>query len=473
MAKVLIIDDNKGMCVILSSTITREGHEVTCAHTLSDGLKEALFRSYDVVFLDVMLPDGDGLDLLPKLRATPSKPEVIIITSGGDAEGAELAIKNGAWDYIKKPSSIKAMLFPFLRALQYREEKKSRKQPLVLKREGIIGANPQIFACLELVAQAAGSQANVLITGETGTGKELFARAIHINSPRADHSFVVVDCGALPQTLIESLLFGYEKGAFTGADRATTGLISQADGGTLFLDEVGELPLSIQKAFLRVLQERRFRPLGGKQEMESHFRLVAATNRDLNALVHKGRFRKDLFYRLNSLTIDLPPLREHREDIIHLVRHFLAKSCDTLGLETKGFSPEFLQMLYEYDWPGNIRELENNLVESLIKAQEDPILFPMHLPAQIRIKSASAHLSPQRKSFPENISDLKAEKNQKLGTFQEVREKTLADMEQAYFQKLMETAKGGIKEACKISGLSRNRLYIYLKRHDISRFGWD
>jgi two-component system NtrC family response regulator len=343
---------------------------------------------------------------------------------------------------------------------------------VALKRDGIIGTTPQIVACLDLVAQAAGSLVNVLITGETGTGKELFAKAVHRNSSRSDKNFVIVDCGALPQTLIESLLFGYEKGAFTGADRPTSGLIGRANGGTLFLDEVGELPMSIQKAFLRVLQERRFRPIGGKQEIESDFRLVAATNRDLNDMVHKGSFRKDLLYRLNSLIISLPPLRRHPDDITDLARYFLAKSCDTLGLENKGLSPEFLQMLRDYDWPGNIRELENSLEEALIKAQEDPILFPLHLPAPIRIRSASAGLDPERKPLPDEGQEPKDCGEPLLPTFQDIRERTLAEMERNYFNQLLEAAKGSIKEACRISGLSRNRLYIYLKRHQINRLGW-
>jgi two-component system, NtrC family, response regulator len=472
MAKVLIIDDDQGMCVILSAAVEQAGHEVTCAHTIKDGLQVAAFGFFEVVFLDVMLPDGIGLDILPKLRGTPSKPEVIIITSRGNTDGAELAIKNGAWDYVEKPSSLKAMILPLLRALQYREEKKEKKQTVALRREGIIGSNPRIIDCLDLVAQAAGSHLSVLISGETGTGKELFAKAIHTNSPRSQNNFVVVDCGALPQSLIESMLFGHEKGAFTGADRATVGLITQADGGTLFLDEVGELPLSIQKAFLRVLQEHRFRPVGGKQEIESNFRMVAATNRDLDEMVRKDRFRQDLFYRLNAITITIPPLRQRLDDINELVMHFLTKRCGIMGVETKGLSPEFLQMLRDYEWPGNVRELINSLEEAIIKAPQEPILFPLHLPSQIRIRSASALLGWSKKS-PTGVTPVDmAPPDQSLSTFQEIRESTLAEMEQKYFQRLMELTKGNIKEACRISGLSRNRLYIYLKRHNITRFGW-
>lgn len=472
MAKVLIIDDDQGMCVILSAAVKRTGHEAISVNTLKDGWQAASLGTFDVVFLDVLLPDGNGLDLLPKLRGIPSKPEVIIITSQGDPDGAELAIRKGAWDYVEKPSSIKAMILPLLRALQYREEKVIKKQMVALKREGIVGENSQIEACLDLVAQAAGSNVNVLITGETGTGKELFAKAIHANSPRSNKNFVVVDCGALPETLIESVLFGHEKGAFTGADRSKEGLIKQADGGTLFLDEVGELPPTIQKTFLRVLQEHRFRPVGGKQEIESDFRLVTATNRDLDEMVKKGRFRKDLLYRLNAITITIPPLRQRLDDIMELVMHFLAKNCEKMGIETKGLSPEFLQTLRDYAWPGNVRQLINSLEEAIIKARHEPILFPLHLPNHIRIETTSMPLERHKKPLTKEISSEKAQSDKSLRKFQEVRETTLADMEQKYFQHLMESTKGSIKEACRISGLSRNRLYIYLKRHHIDRMGW-
>ncbi len=264
MADALIIDDDVTVCSMLSRMLENIGHGATHAHTLEEGLREVLSRSYDIVFLDVGLPDGNGLDALPKILETGSSPEVVIITGAGDPDGAELAIRSGAWDYLQKPLSPEKVILPLKRVLQYRDGlKKAQKPPVSLKREGIIGNSPTIKACLDLVAQAAGSESNVLISGETGTGKELFARAIHDNSPRAGGIFVTVDCAAIPDTLVESTLLGHVKGAFTGADRTQEGLIKQADGGTLFLDEVGELPLPLQKAFLRVLQERRFRPLGG------------------------------------------------------------------------------------------------------------------------------------------------------------------------------------------------------------------
>jgi two-component system NtrC family response regulator len=257
MATILIIDDDHLMSETMTRMVRRLGHETLSGATLAEGLALAASHECDVVFLDVRLPDGNGLDALPRIDALPCHPEVIIMTGFGDPNGAELAIKSGAWDYIEKSSSVKEITLSLERALQYRQQKNAVTQNrtvAALKRSQIIGNSPKLNACLDLVAQAAGSDVNVFITGETGTGKELFARAVHENSQRARGNFVVVDCTALPETLVESLLFGHEKGSFTGAEKSRDGLVRQAHCGTLFLDEVGELPLPLQKAFLRVLQ---------------------------------------------------------------------------------------------------------------------------------------------------------------------------------------------------------------------------
>ncbi|MDY6973637.1 MAG: sigma-54 dependent transcriptional regulator, partial [Thermodesulfobacteriota bacterium] len=376
MACVLIIDDDKMLCDILSRRVREIGHDVSCEMTLEGGIKRAKSEEFDVIFLDVQMPDGNGLDSLPLFQAMAASPEVIIITGEGRPDGAELAIKNGAWDYIEKASSIRTMILPLMRALEYRKAKKAKKAQACLKRDGIIGDSIRMKNALDLLVQAANSAANVLISGETGTGKELFSWAIHQNSPRASNNFIVVDCSALPDTLVESMLFGHEKGAFTSADRAREGLIQQADGGTLFLDEVGELPLKVQKVFLRAVQERRFRPIGGCREINSDFRIIAATNQDLNEMVRRGRFRKDLLFRLLSLTIDLPPLRERPEDIKELAVYHLARLSDRYGTARKGFSPEFFETLTLYDWPGNVRELFNSLEKALVSSHDEPILFP-------------------------------------------------------------------------------------------------
>jgi len=303
MASILIIDDDRAICQMLSTMVERLDHDVTTAFSLKEGMKRAQAEAVDVVFLDLGLPDGNGLDLLPKLRNAPSTPEVIIITGHGGQEGAELSVKYGAWDYIEKPVTPEQVSLPLARALQYREAKSTEAHAKALRLEGIVGQSPPMQACFDALAQAAFGDANVLITGETGTGKELFARAVHGNGTRATGPFVPVDCAALPETLVESMLFGHEKGAFTGADSPKTGLIRQAEGGTLFLDEVGELAMSVQSSFLRVLQERRFRPVGGHQEIGSDFRLIAATNRELNHLADQGQFRRDLLFRRHTSSI--------------------------------------------------------------------------------------------------------------------------------------------------------------------------
>lgn len=247
MANILIVDDDKVICDWISNIINQMGHKPVCVHSLKDGLKKINSTPFDIVFLDVCLPDGNGLDIMPKIKATLHSPEIIVITGLGDPDEAERALQNQAWDYIEKPARRDALKLPIIRALEYRAEKKSGESTMVLKRKGIIGSSPKINTCLELLAQSAGSNVNVLISGETGTGKELFAKAIHYNSPRARKNFVIVDCTALPETLIQSVLFGHIRGAYTGADRSQEGLIKQADGGTLFLDEIGELPLSIDR----------------------------------------------------------------------------------------------------------------------------------------------------------------------------------------------------------------------------------
>ncbi len=467
MAHVMIIDDDVVMCEMLSSMVHRTGHEAASAHTLREGMLQVSATNYDIVFLDIRMPDGSGLDILPRIRELPSPPEVIIMTGYGDPDGAELAIKNGAWDYIEKASSIKEMMLPFLRALQYREEKKARTPAVALKWEGIIGSSPRMQACFDILAQAANSDASVLITGETGTGKELFARAIHENSPRAARNFVVVDCTALPKTLVESTLFGYEKGAFTGADKDQDGLIRQAHGGTLFLDEVGELPLVMQKAFLRVLQEHRFRPVGSKRETESDFRLVAATNRNLDETVELHHFRQDLLFRLQTLTIDLPPLRKRKEDIRELVMYHMAKLSERYGVGTKGFAPEFLDSLAAYDWPGNVRELVNALERALTVARREPTLFAKHLPTHIRVSLARAAVTKEAREPLKEAGNASSP----FPPLKAFRESTLQEAERQYLEDLMSIAGSSIKEACRVSGLSRPRLYALLKKYRVSRYG--
>ncbi len=468
MAKVLIIDDDTSMCTMLKNLVRRMGHEAYCRHTLSDGVSATIAEPYDVVFLDVQMPDGNGLDVLFEIRNTQSSPEVIIMTGFGNADGAELAIKNGAWDYIQKTDSTSKIVLPLQRVLQYRESLKKTQQPpaRALKLNGIVGDSTSMKACYDLVAQAAATDSNVLLTGETGTGKELFAQAIHHNSDRKNGHFVVVDCAALPENLVESLLFGHEKGAYTGAEGPREGLIAQAHKGTLFLDEIGELPLKVQKVLLRVLQERRYRSVGGKKERKSDFRLLSATNRDLDQMTRNSSFRKDLLFRLRTLSITLPPLRKRSEDIKALVTHHLASICDRQGIGMKGISSDFTDTLMAYAWPGNLRELVNTIESAVSVAIEEEMLFSWHIPDYIRIEVARASVDDHqsKKAFREGANTSVSS----LPTFKSYRRKATERSEKEYLEKLWHLTKGDVQEACRISKLSRSRYYELIKLHRIT-----
>jgi two-component system NtrC family response regulator len=465
MAKILVIDDDAQVVESILHVARSLGHEGRGEGSLKDGLESLRNESFDLVFLDVQLPDGSGLDILNDVRAAPSAPEAIIITGFGDPDGAELAIRNGAWDYLQKPLSVRSIRLPIERALQYRDKKKSVSPLRAVRREGIIGESPRLRVCLDGLAQAASGDANVMLVGETGTGKELFAWAIHKNSERQNHNFVVVDCAALPETLVESTLFGHIRGAFTGADRPRDGLIMQADQGTLFLDEVGELSPGIQKAFLRVLQEKRFRPVGAGREVGSDFRLIAATNRDLDAMVKAGRFREDLLYRLRTLVIDIPTLRDRREDLKELVLAYTARLCDQYKIGMKGFSPGFWNVLSEYDWPGNVRELIQALEKSILEAMEEPILFTKHLPQHIRIRVARTAIE-EKKPGPDEAG-LPTGEEEPFGRWERARRNAIGKAEKAYLTELVKRSGGDIQAACRISGLSRARLYALLKKNRI------
>lgn len=466
MANVLIIDDDKVMCDWIASTVERMGEKSACAHTLGEGLRKAQLESFAVIFLEAQMPDGNGLDIISKIKSIGYAPEIIIITGFGDPDEAELAITNGAWDYMEKPVSLEAIKLHLTRIIEYKNEKSTGKSSVVLKRKDIIGSSQRLDASFELLGQAAQNDVNVLITGETGTGKELFARAIHYNSLRASSNFVIVDCTALPETLVENVLFGHVRGSFTGAYTSQDGLIKQADKGTLFLDEIGELPLAMQKSFLRVTQEHRFRPVGGNQEVTSDFRLLAATNRNLENMVRQGQFREDLLFRIRSLVIELPPLRECLEDIKELTFHYMKTLCDRFGIEPKGFSPEFWDAATNYKWPGNVRELIQALEKALLAAKDEPILYPKHLPTHIRIQVArnGVHKKSANRIQP-GMSTTVPQMPPKLN---ELRRAAISEAEQLYFKDLLSFVNGNINEACRISGLSRSRLYTLLKKYRLS-----
>ena len=471
MGKALIIAD-AAWAESVERLLVDNGCQVIRADDPTRGWALAAEEKPGVVALALKLRRGDGLALLPRLKQLPHNPEVVVVCAAPDPKTAEFALRNGAWDYLAIRTEAEPVALSMDQALQYRREQTGETPPVAIKREKIIGNSPAMKHCFQLLGQAATSDANVLITGETGTGKELFARAIHSNrprtrslkhalrdqNPRADKNFVVVDCTALPETLVESVLFGHTRGAFTGADRNHDGLIAQADGGTLFLDEVGELPLETQKAFLRVLQERRYRPVGAQVERRSNFRLVAATNRDLEQMVAQGRFRKDLLFRLRALAIELPPLRERPEDIEDLVRYHTTRLCGSYGLDPKGYAPDLMEALVAYKWPGNVRELINTIDGMLATAGTDTMLYAKHLPLHIRVQIV-CNDRPAGEDYP-CAPDLPGD----LPNFKDYRE----SMEAKYLQDLMGLTERNIPRACALSGISRSRLYEMLAKYGLN-----
>ena len=385
-------------------------------------------------------------------KSSSSRPSV-------KKNGAAEALRSGVWDYIEKPARIDTMKLSLQRALQYRSQKKALQIPAAVDRSGIVGSSARLQMCITLMAHAARSEADVLIRGETGTGKELFARAIHTNSVRAARPFIVVDCTSLPQSLAESILFGHAKGAFTGADHPKEGLVKQAHGGTLFLDEVGELPLELQKTFLRVLQERRCRPVGGDREVESDFRLVSATNRDLETAVEADRFRRDLMFRLGAFVIELPALRDRSKDIEEIAAHYVESTCTRYGLDTKSMSEEFLAMLQDYDWPGNVRELAGTLERAVVMEPASPMLYPKHLPDHIRVQRLDCSTGGKSSGTLQNMGS-----DRSLADWKTFRQQALSAIEKRYIRDLMETTGGDMEKACEISGLKRARLYQLVKK---------
>ena len=460
MSKILIIDDDLNICKVLVKIFTRMDHDIQWSLTLKQGLDKVFAEQFDVVFLDVNLPDGNGLEAIELIHEHPHAPEIIIMTGDSNPDGAELAMKSRAWDYIQKTGVHQEFELSLTRALEYRQQKQFKSNHTTIKRDSIIGESQLISKCFEKVAVAAANDLPVLITGETGTGKEIFSKAIHKNSNRKDNEFVVVDCTALPEYLVESTLFGHTKGAFTSADSDRTGLMKMADKGTLFLDEVGELPLSIQKKFLRALQEKQFRPVGSKKEIKSDFRLICATHCDLPDMVQKNQFREDLFFRMFSLNIHLPPLKDRKDDIKTLVQY-----CLTQKQKTCTMSQEFLEELEMYEWPGNVRELINAIDLVCSDTRNGRILYPHHLPRNIRASNIrhKFNMPKSGETFVQQaFSDNK--KPAHKPKFKEYIEKTKHE----YLHDLLSTTRGDIKEACRVSGLSRSQLYRLMQQYNLT-----
>jgi len=492
MANILIIDDEEYVRDVLSARVLQLKHHPEFALTFNQALEMINSKPFDIVFVDINLPDGNGLDLLPIIRRNQLQPEIIIITGFSSDEGAEIAIKNGVWDYITKPLIKDDILLRIKRTLEYHRVKNSNSTLNLIDAQDIIGNSCGIKKCLEEVAQCADSSANVLIYGETGTGKELFAKLIHNNNKdRRDKNFVVVDCAAIPEPLAESELFGYVKGAFTGSEKAFEGLILKADKGTLFLDEIGELPFSIQSTFLRVLEDKTFRHLGSSTEKKSDFRLISATNKNLESMVNEGTFRNDLFHRINTITIELPPLRERKTDIKAIAEYHIKQLCIRHKLEQKKLHPETLEFLKFYGWTGNIRELIHTLERAILFEKSSSTIYPFFLPDNIRLcffkQNLKQNINPQdvvqkhlaspayfnppsiasNTSIPFNKNQVAS--NDNILSLKEYRNSIIENLESNYLAQLLEQTGWDIEKVAEISDLSANRIYVLIKKYNLKR----
>ncbi|HEV2802774.1 MAG TPA: sigma-54 dependent transcriptional regulator [Pyrinomonadaceae bacterium] len=386
MANILIVDDEQGMRQLLSLVFGRAGHQVRAAENGRRAVEMLRESAVDLIVSDVRMPDMGGIELLRAARETAPDVAVVMMTAFASVETAREAFKLGADDFIQKPFDVDELKLIVEKALELRQLKQEiqdwrKTQSDRGRLDQIIGRSPRMQAVYQMIETVAAVQSTILITGESGTGKELVARAVHNLSPRTDKPFVSINCGAFTETLLESELFGYMRGAFTGATANRKGLFEAADRGTIFLDEIGEMSPAMQVKLLRVLQERKVRPVGGHEELSVDARVIAATNRDLAAMVKAGTFREDLFYRVSVIPIELPPLREKREDIPELVRHFTEKYCAQAG-RSLGVSERAMLLLERYSWPGNVRELEHTIERAVALERTDQIQ-PERLPEQI------------------------------------------------------------------------------------------
>jgi DNA-binding NtrC family response regulator len=375
---VLIIDDEAAIRESLETLLEMEGYDVQSAATADEGMSRIGSRPYDLVLLDLALPDRNGIDLLAELHTHDPQLAVIMITAYGTVENAVKAMQAGATNFVQKPWDNEKLLADIRTAVaRHRTEEENVQLKRALKQrynfENIVGKSEPMLKIFDLVAQVAPSRSTILLQGESGTGKELIAKAIHLNSPRRDRAFVPVNTGSMPPDLLESTLFGHVKGAFTSAIASKKGLFEIADRGTLFLDEIGTMSMDTQSKILRVLQDRKFMHLGGVHEIQADVRIIAATNVDLKQLVREGRFRDDLFYRLNVITVDLPPLRQRREDIPLLVDFFLSRYSEENERPRRRMTPEALRPLLSYSWPGNVRELENVIERAVVLSSSQDV----------------------------------------------------------------------------------------------------
>jgi two-component system response regulator PilR (NtrC family) len=450
---ILVVDDEEVMRDILQTLLEGAGYKVTLAMDGQAGLAQARKQSFDAAIVDVMLPEMGGLEVLEELKKSDPDLVVLMITAFASVETAITAMKKGAFDYVTKPFKHEEVLHILANGLNQRRLVDENRQLRTALRDQsrfteIVGKSPRMQQVFSLISQAAPSRSTILVVGESGTGKELVAKAIHATSSRADKPFVVVNSGSLPHELLESNLFGHLKGAFTGAVYAKKGLFELADRGTLFFDEIGNIPLETQAKLLRVMQEREFMRLGGVDVVKVDVRIVAATNSDLARAVEEGRFREDLYYRLNVIAIQLPPLRHRKEDIPALVMHFTEKYAKENGKPLPQVTPAALQALLDYDWPGNVRELENVIERGVVLTTEGTIdrdLIPDHVRQR-----ASFHV-PSLTVPPEGIS---------------LRD-VISNFERRLIESTLESTGGVQKEAARLLGLKATTLNEMIKRHNI------
>ena len=449
--KILIIDDDRGLRKSLTLILTDAGYEVRVAEDGEEGLAAALSEDPQMILCDVRMPKKDGLSFLREYKEAGGKALVLVMTAYGNIELAVQAMQAGAYDYIPKPFGANEVLLTVRKAEErerLREEVgRLRSEVRADRRFGeIVARSPAMIAALEVAQKVAPYPSPVLISGASGTGKELVARLIHRESERVSSPFVPVNCGAIPETLLESEFFGYVKGAFTGADRDRTGLFEAANGGTLFLDEVGELPTSLQVKLLRALQDGEIRRLGGTESMEVDVRIIAATNRDLEGMVQQGEFREDLYYRLAVVPIHLPALCRRREEIPDLVHHFLQRHRERLGVKVTAISPEAMEGLLKYPWPGNIRELEN-LLERVVVLAEGTEIEAADLPEDV------LHPSPDRAPVAISDHDLSVKRHS-------------AELERVLIRRALERTGGNKTQAAELLELSPRAL-----RYKIQDYG--
>ena len=455
--RLLVVEDNRSLRVGMARALA-ERFDVVDVEDRGDAalarLRDTGLEPYDVIVTDLRMPGADGQAVLRAARERDLRTAVIMVTAFATIDAAVAAMKHGAFDFVEKPFPLEELDARVARALGHSRlvsEVATLRAERATRRGGdkIVGRSAAFATALELARRVAPMRSTVLLTGETGTGKELVAGLIHEASARADGPFVKVNCAALPETLLESELFGHEKGALTSADRVRIGRFEQANGGTLFLDEIGDLSLATQAKLLRALQDQEFQRLGGTRALRTDARIVAATNRDLARGIVGGDFREDLYFRLNVISISLPPLRERREDIGLLAEHFLSKYNEQMGKEITGISHEAISLLMEHDWPGNIRELEN-VIERAVALEATPTILPDSLPTHFRPQGASA--APVSDALPEGGFDLEAH---------------VKEIERGYIAEALKRSGGVQVKAAELLGMSFRSFRYYVKKYNL------